>query len=88
MSTDFGFGGEAPKRSSNAAGSVLNTLILVVGVVLFFLYGIFKLTNPAASIGESGLSVAANIAGAVGIIVIIVALVRIRLLNRRKTRGY
>jgi len=88
MSSDWGFGGsEQPKRSTTK-GSVANTLILAVGVLLFFLYGIYKLVNPSETIGESGINIAANIAGAVGAVTIVVALLRIRALNRRKTRGY
>ena len=89
MGTDeWGFGGgEEPKRAV-VKGSVTNTIILAVGFVLFLLYGIYRLINPSTTVTEDGLSIAANVAGAIGVITIVVALVRIRTFNRRKTRGY
>lgn len=85
---EWGFGGEAPKKKSNAKEAVANTALLVAGFLLFLVYGIYKLVDPSAHIGESGISILLNVIGFIGLVTIIVGLVRIRAYNRRKTRGY
>jgi hypothetical protein len=89
MSTDWGFGNDQqPKKANRTKATLINTGILIGGLVLFFVYGIYKLVNPNAEITESGVSIAANIAGLLGVITVIFALVRISRYNRLKTRGY
>lgn len=84
----FDISGETTEKKKPESGSVLNFIIILVGIALFAFYGIYKLINPTVEIGADSLSIAANVSGAVGALVIAVAIIRINNLNKRKKRGY
>lgn len=84
----FDISGTPTESKKRENGSVLNFAIILVGIAFFAFYGIYRLLNPAVEIGADALSVAANISGLLGVIIIAVAMIRIHNLNKRKNRGY